>query len=351
MMLLGSCGNFYLDQEDYGPMNRNLLPFPGAGRVDDIKLLGNDGETVYEDAEDGSVSRWWEPANILAEIKNVFDMDRQSRVIEFFDNDTGTTFVLGDGTGERMWDTEWNNTTQFTLQFSIRYRVDFEIAVLVFTSDNQKKWLIYTPIDYDRTYPADGYYAHHGLGSDAADGTWRTFTRDLAQDLKDQFPALDIGKVSFFKVWGKCAPPPVIVPSEDPFTIGFWKNNIYKLLNNQNGTQVESLDLLENYLSQINIFELSVFDVSDLPDLDTAYAVLSSNSPDAVSLLKKQLLAAELNFFNGAYFSSPGYTQQQLSIAENLILRYQAGDVTVTREDLIAMKDLLDSFNNGELLD
>ena len=56
--------------------------------VDDIKLIGDDASvTVYEDAEDGSIHRWWiRPLYSGADLRNVEDDDRGSRVIEFFDN-------------------------------------------------------------------------------------------------------------------------------------------------------------------------------------------------------------------------------------------------------------------------
>ncbi|MBD3160121.1 MAG: hypothetical protein GF309_15185, partial [Candidatus Lokiarchaeota archaeon] len=45
-------------------------------------------------------------------------------------------------------------------------------------------------------------YVHHGLGSDAYDGTWRTFERDLLDDLHDAQPGVDIINVDAFLIRG-----------------------------------------------------------------------------------------------------------------------------------------------------
>jgi len=168
--------------------------------VDDIKLIGGGSETVYEDGT--FADRWFfEPGASLA---SVFDPDRGSSgddVIEFYDNGTNSLFVLGNGADNSyMWNSVWNNTTQFSISWDMKFHVDFVVYVLVDTDDGYK-FLYYSSVDNDLGFLAWGNgYVHHGLGANAADGTWRTFTRNLQADLNDGIPNLSINAVHFFKV-------------------------------------------------------------------------------------------------------------------------------------------------------
>ena len=325
---------------------------PGvSGRVDNVVLTGADGATIYEDAENGSVTNWWiYPESNVAQVQNVFDTTLQSQVIELRDNGTSSRFVLGNGLGADMWASKFNNTTEFNLSFDYNLFVNYEIWVQVITVSGAEIHLYYTPVDYDKGALNWGFiHVHHGLGSTTVDGNWNYFSRDLQADLTDVLPGEVIASVSYLKIRGKTEIPP-LAPSAKPFTIGYWKNNINKLMKDRNGTQVGSLALLEGYLAQINLFKLDVFNATDVPNLTEAYNILSKNSSDAADLLRKQLMGAELNYMNGAYFVSPTDTEAKLELAESLLVRYAAGDTTVTRADLIAMKDLLDSFNNDEVI-
>lgn len=56
----------------------------GSGYVDDIKLRDASSVTVYEDAEDGTTIGWdiyYDNTSIGAKIENIYDKDRNSRVI------------------------------------------------------------------------------------------------------------------------------------------------------------------------------------------------------------------------------------------------------------------------------
>ena len=48
---------------------------------------------------------------------------------------------------------------------------------------NGRRYLVYTPRDDDRGL--NGSYIRLGLGANSANGTWHTFTRDLAQDISN----------------------------------------------------------------------------------------------------------------------------------------------------------------------
>jgi hypothetical protein len=308
--------------------------------VDDIKLIGDDDSfTVYEDAEDGSIHRWWiRPLYSGATLRNVEDDDRGSRVIEFYDNNTASLYALGNGEGEDFVSCQWDNTTQFTLEWSMKFNVNFFIYVLLETNMGYY-WLCYTPVDEDLGLLEFNLY-HHGLGAGAADGTWQTFRRDLRQDLADGFPDQTLIAVHYFKIRGRSAPPP---PVNDSFTIGYWKNNIRKaiFLGRRKGIQVET-DHLTRLLMRVNEFYESPFQGITFRE---AYQILSATDSDEIALLKKQLLGAELNFFNGSYLNGDrALTQQFIQTGEDMILN------PGSREEVLALKDLYDCYNNNAIV-
>jgi hypothetical protein len=62
------------------------------------------------------------------------------------------------------------------------------------------KYLYYTPVDLD-TF-GDGYYIHHGLGSNVTDGQWYSFERNLQADLEEAQPGVNILEVNGFMIYG-----------------------------------------------------------------------------------------------------------------------------------------------------
>ncbi|MDY6838817.1 MAG: fibronectin type III domain-containing protein [Thermodesulfobacteriota bacterium] len=169
----------------------------GSGRVDDIKLLdAMPSSTVYEDAEDGTVDGWYVYDNTPEgmEITNVFDEERQSRVIQL----TGAGRSNG-GCLRNPNFSVWQNTGQFVIQWSMKYAESFTIYIDVETTAGHR-YMYYTPVDSDGL--GGGGYVHHGLGSHVTDGQWRTFVRDLEADLADAQPEVTILEVNGFLIRG-----------------------------------------------------------------------------------------------------------------------------------------------------
>lgn len=62
------------------------------------------------------------------------------------------------------------------------------------------RYLIYQPIDEDHL--GDGLHVHHGIGSNANDGQWHTFVRDLQKDIRKAQPTVIIAEVNGFLIRG-----------------------------------------------------------------------------------------------------------------------------------------------------
>ena len=152
--------------------------------------------TNYEDAEDGLSTRWqiYDNSPGGATIKNVYDNDRQSRVIQFSGSRTQNGYRL-----QINDDTQWQNSSEFAIQWSMKYSENFYVYISVQTTSGHR-YLYYTRVDYDGL--GSNNYIHYGLGKNVANGKWHTFVRDLKADLDEAQPGVKILKVNGFLIRG-----------------------------------------------------------------------------------------------------------------------------------------------------
>ncbi|MFC1611008.1 M23 family metallopeptidase [Myxococcota bacterium] len=153
--------------------------------------VGNGGSyTVYEDAEDELTTGWrvYDNTPAGAAYANVFDSERQSRVIELSGNGVNTGCHLRNADGSN-----WQNTAHKAIVWSMKYSEDFRIYVKTKT-DAGTRYLTYSPVDSDGL--GGGAYVWLGLGSNVIDGRWHTFARDLQADLNVAQPGVQIQEVN-----------------------------------------------------------------------------------------------------------------------------------------------------------
>jgi predicted secreted protein len=174
----------------------------GSGKVDDIKLLDTmpiatlNNDRVYENAEDGTIDGWfiYDKTPAGASIFNVYDEDRQSSVIELVGTGTKNGFRLRNDDGG-----DWQNNNAFFIQWSMKYSEPFKLYIDVETTEGHR-YVQYEPVDGDVL--GDGEYVKYGLGSDAANGKWKTFARDLYADLQNAQSGIQIVEVNGFLIRG-----------------------------------------------------------------------------------------------------------------------------------------------------
>lgn len=172
--------------------------------------------TLYEDAEDGDTSgnvppnvRGWfiydgTPAGAV--ISNVFDADKNSRVISFVGpGNTANGYMLGDWTPTSAG--TWNNTTEFNVHWCAKYSTNYVVYMRVYTTltntfGSKQRYVYYTAIDSDGGLSANGDYIHHGIGTDKQDGQWHSINRDLQADLSEFEPGNTITSVVAFLIRG-----------------------------------------------------------------------------------------------------------------------------------------------------
>ena len=172
-------------QEGQIGVDPQLPDTDGDGAPDGLEVSGGsdpaDGTskpyTVYEDAEDGLTLGWevytGDPAN--ATIDNVFDAERQNRVIELTKASAFEGFRLRRDTGS-----DWDNAAQFVISWRMKVTEPYVIFVEVDTTVG------YRSLKYDyKNYNSlgSGWWVHHGLGSQTLNGQWQIISRNLQTDL------------------------------------------------------------------------------------------------------------------------------------------------------------------------
>ncbi|HFU76670.1 MAG TPA: DUF5011 domain-containing protein [Arcobacter sp.] len=181
--------------------------------TDDVGLTANDtmqlrvnpdarsidylNATLYEDAEDQKTFGWsvYDKEPVGATIKNIFDAQRGSRVIELEGDNQNNAYELQTPIGEYFW----GEKEKYIIEWSMRTNNNYDVYIHV-TTNVGERFLHYTPIDHDigGTDP----YVHHGLGSNSKNDNWHTFTRNLKEDLNDYLPNETLISVNKFMLRG-----------------------------------------------------------------------------------------------------------------------------------------------------
>jgi hypothetical protein len=187
------------DLHKFEPDNRliaiNALLVRGSGLIDDVKSMFEYKTHLYEDAEDGNIDDWqiMSGGSGDANITNVYDVDKKSRVISLQGMGKSDGYMFGRG---------WNNKDNQNLKWSMNFNEDYTIYISVQTT-NGRRYLTYTPRDDNRGLK--GNYILIGLGANSNNGTWQTFIRDLQKDLEEAEIGNRLIAIDSFRVRGSGA--------------------------------------------------------------------------------------------------------------------------------------------------
>ncbi len=151
--------------------------------------------TMREDAEDGDTDTWETYGTTAGStVENLYDADKRSNIIGLQGNDgLNNGFRYSNG---NLWEEE----SETVISWEMKYSEDFTFFVSVDTEDGYKTFE-YKPTNNAGEITASGRY-RFGVGTDAIDGTWRTFTRDLQADLKLLDPTKNILRIHRIAIRG-----------------------------------------------------------------------------------------------------------------------------------------------------
>jgi len=181
----------------------NSFEVRGSGLIDDIKMLSRPKiidpkqDIIYEDAQDGKTNRWHVYDNDPngATIKNILDPTKESRVIEFKGDGVANGYELGSRRGEG----KWSNRVHKAISWSMNFNENFSVYIATQTT-NGARYFNYERRDEDRG--KIGNYIRFGLGSNTADGTWKTIRRNLENDLHQFEPENNLIEINAFLIRG-----------------------------------------------------------------------------------------------------------------------------------------------------
>jgi len=154
--------------------------------------------TLYENAENGKTNKWIisdkQPSG--ANIKNIFDTTKNSKVIQFSGANRSNSYTIGARSGINTW----TNSKEKHIKWSMNFAEKFKISIYTQTAKGQRV-LSYDYKDYDKGL----YRKKHirlGLGKITKTGTWIDIERDLEADLKKYDPSNKILSINGFKIQG-----------------------------------------------------------------------------------------------------------------------------------------------------
>jgi len=140
-------------------------------------------EHIYEDAEDETIFGWdiYDQDPLGATVTNVFDVDKNSRVIQLSGTGTQNGFRLGSNSQSNI--RAWKNSIHRNISWDAKFDDWFNIFIPVQTLEGFR-YLHYTPRDFDTGINSTGTFIGIGIGDDASNGSWQSFERNLSSDLK-----------------------------------------------------------------------------------------------------------------------------------------------------------------------
>ena len=241
---------------------------------------------VYEDGESGT-SKWtlYDNTPAGATVTALYDQQKQSNVIEFQTAGVDNGFMLGSFTLA----SSWNNTNDHLLSWDMKFNQDFIIYVLVQT-DMGYRYLYYTPIDVSYGKGNGSIFVHFGLGSQAKNGTWQSFQRNLAQDVKAYEPTNNLVSVLAFLVRGSGRvdniamsggadiTPPTITLNGDAFVTVYQNSNYVD-------AGATAIDDVDGNLTA-NIVTTNSVDTTQLGTYSVKYNVTDSSNNQAVEVVR-----------------------------------------------------------------
>jgi len=156
--------------------------------------------TVYESGDSG-VDNWIvydnKPAGAM--IENIFDQERNSKVISVQGEGRKNAYQLGARKGVKSW----NNQNEKVLKFSMKIDEKYKLYIYAQTEKGYR-YFYYSHSRRDKGLIKGRRtsYIHHSLGKASMDGKWHNYVRDLEADLKEYEPDNKIIAINGFRLKG-----------------------------------------------------------------------------------------------------------------------------------------------------
>lgn len=147
--------------------------------LDNIELFVSPSK-IYEDAEDGKISRWkvyGDTSNAI--ISNKYDAGLKSKVISLKGASYNNEYIIG---GDLYDDNGWNDSRHTHIKWSMKNSDGYVVSLMLKTKKGNR-YLEYIEAPFTEK-SQNGESISYGLGYASTDGLWHTYIRDIALDLK-----------------------------------------------------------------------------------------------------------------------------------------------------------------------
>lgn len=152
---------------------------------------------TYKNFENININGWsieYDYSN-KAQVVNIYDDIKESRVILLDGNEREVGFLLGGN---------WNDTESNVIQWSMKTNENFVVRLVIQTSKGER-FLEYHPKDTGKGQNLLNakHYIKHSIGSKSVNGEWYTYIRDVKHDLKRYEPDNELEAINGIFIRGK----------------------------------------------------------------------------------------------------------------------------------------------------
>jgi hypothetical protein len=191
-----------------------------ARRTVNVVEAGAEVVTVHEDAEDGDTVGW-----------GTYGTGTNPAITNTADHGGHTITLQGDDGLENGFSyPSFATNSGFVASWSLKYSESFRLFILVHSTNppHANIYMEYTPHDISRG--VDGAFIHNGLGANANDGTWHTFTRDVAADFNVVYPDANLTEIVGFAIRGSGSIDDLSTSTRAPKEIFSSSGHTYKIV-------------------------------------------------------------------------------------------------------------------------
>jgi len=161
-------------ENDNSLISVNAFLIRGSGSIYGVEMFSKNSRVIYESGDQGNQWTVYDNTPAGASDVAIWDGETHSNIMTLTGSgmDNGYSLPL------------WNNSQNKFLEWKMNFNEEYVIFVKLSTQDGIR-YLYYTASNESYGRSAGSEYIHHGLGVVSKDGTWRSFSRNIENDLKE----------------------------------------------------------------------------------------------------------------------------------------------------------------------
>jgi uncharacterized protein YdaL len=152
----------------------NTFLIRGSGSIYGVEMFSKNNKVIYESGDQGNQWTVYDNTPAGASDVAIWNAEIHSNIMT----------LTGAGMDNGYSLPSWNNSQNKFLEWKMNFNEEYVLFIKL-TTQNGVRYLYYTASNESYGRSAGSEYIHHGLGVASKDGTWRSFSRNIEQDLKE----------------------------------------------------------------------------------------------------------------------------------------------------------------------